>query len=300
MDASKLKSLDLFSSLSDDELEPIAQWTDEIEIETGHHLIRKDGFSYEFFVILEGTAEAMDGDIHLADMTAGDFFGEIGIGTAPAHGVGAGHLSDAAAGDGSAAVPVDGVAAAVRRGAHQDADCRSDGEQPAEPAALSPAVTRSSLPAGTLVGQSASTPESTLGGIHAPLAVRARHPADRGARGVTRCSASAASGEPHLRLFAASDSIVLDKYGTEPVRLGVGAYLSATGADFELLATRSYGRPIESARSSGTPGARCRTASPMGGTACPGSSSSPSSTRRVAWSPSASSPSVPISGTASG
>ena len=58
-------------------------------------------------------------------------------------------------------------------------------------------------------------------------------------------TASAASGEPHLRLFAASDSIVLNKYGTEPVRLDVGAYLSATGADFELLATRSYGRPIE-------------------------------------------------------
>jgi hypothetical protein len=57
--------------------------------------------------------------------------------------------------------------------------------------------------------------------------------------------ASAASGEPHLRLFAASDSIVLNKYGTEPVRLDVGAYLSATGADFELLATRNYGRPIE-------------------------------------------------------
>jgi CRP-like cAMP-binding protein len=83
MDAAKLKSVDLFSSLSDEELERIAQWTDEIEIETGHHLIRKDGFSYEFFVILEGTAEAMDGDVHLADMTAGDFFGEIGIGHSP-------------------------------------------------------------------------------------------------------------------------------------------------------------------------------------------------------------------------
>jgi hypothetical protein len=58
-------------------------------------------------------------------------------------------------------------------------------------------------------------------------------------------TATAATGRPHLRLFAASDSIVLNRYGTEPVRLDVGAYLSATGADFELLATRSYGRPIE-------------------------------------------------------
>jgi CRP-like cAMP-binding protein len=83
MDASKLKSLDLFSSLSDDELERIGQWTDEIEIDTGHHLIRQEGFGYEFFVILEGSAEVMDGEIHLADMTAGDFFGEIGIGHSP-------------------------------------------------------------------------------------------------------------------------------------------------------------------------------------------------------------------------
>lgn len=83
MDAAKLKSVDLFSSLSDEELGRIAQWTDEIEVETGHHLIRQDGFGYEFFVIIEGTAEVMDGDVHLADMTAGDFFGEIGIGHSP-------------------------------------------------------------------------------------------------------------------------------------------------------------------------------------------------------------------------
>ena len=83
MDAAKLKSVDLFSSLSDEELRRIAQWTDEIEVETGHHLIRQDGFGYEFFVILEGTAEVMDGEVHLADMTAGDFFGEIGIGHSP-------------------------------------------------------------------------------------------------------------------------------------------------------------------------------------------------------------------------
>jgi CRP-like cAMP-binding protein len=83
MDASKLKSVELFSSLSDEELERIAQWTDEVEIDTGHHLIRQDGFGYEFFVILEGSAEVMDGEVHLADMTAGEFFGEIGIGHSP-------------------------------------------------------------------------------------------------------------------------------------------------------------------------------------------------------------------------
>jgi CRP-like cAMP-binding protein len=83
MEAAKLKSVDLFSTLSDDERERIAQWADEIEIDTGHHLIRKDGFGYEFFIILEGSAEVMADDVHLADMTAGDFFGEIGIAETP-------------------------------------------------------------------------------------------------------------------------------------------------------------------------------------------------------------------------
>jgi CRP-like cAMP-binding protein len=79
MDAAKLKSVELFSSLSDEERGRIAQWTDEIDVDTGHHLIREDGFGYEFFVILDGTAEVMRGDVHLADMTAGDFFGEIAM-----------------------------------------------------------------------------------------------------------------------------------------------------------------------------------------------------------------------------
>ncbi len=83
MDAAKLKSVDLFSTLSDDQRNRIAKWADEIDIDTGHHLIRQDGFGYEFFIILEGSAEVMDGDVHLADMTAGDFFGEMAMAKVP-------------------------------------------------------------------------------------------------------------------------------------------------------------------------------------------------------------------------
>src|SRR5438094_6381067 len=79
MDAARLSSVDLFSSLSNEDRELIAHWADEIEVDTGHHLIRRDGFGYEFFVIVEGSAEVMDGDVHLADMVAGDFFGEIAL-----------------------------------------------------------------------------------------------------------------------------------------------------------------------------------------------------------------------------
>jgi CRP/FNR family cyclic AMP-dependent transcriptional regulator len=79
MDAGRLASIELFAPLSDDEREQVAAWSDLIEVDTGHHLIRRDGYGYEFFVILEGTAEVMDGEVHLADMKAGDFFGEMAL-----------------------------------------------------------------------------------------------------------------------------------------------------------------------------------------------------------------------------
>ena len=79
MDASTLAQLTLFADLSHADLEQLAAWSDEIEVDTGYHLIRRDGFGYEFFVILEGTAETMDGDRHLSDLQMGDYFGEIAL-----------------------------------------------------------------------------------------------------------------------------------------------------------------------------------------------------------------------------
>jgi CRP/FNR family transcriptional regulator, cyclic AMP receptor protein len=79
MDAAKLKGLGLFEGLSDQQLKQVAAWSDEIEVDTGYHLIRRDGFGYEFFAILEGNAEVMDGERHLADLSAGDFFGEMAL-----------------------------------------------------------------------------------------------------------------------------------------------------------------------------------------------------------------------------
>jgi CRP-like cAMP-binding protein len=79
MDPAVLEGVPLFSELEPAERERVARWADRIDVETGHHLIRRDGFGYEFFVILEGTAEVMLGDVHLADMVAGDFFGEMAL-----------------------------------------------------------------------------------------------------------------------------------------------------------------------------------------------------------------------------
>src|SRR3954449_3403061 len=79
MDAANLTKITLFEGLSDAQLKQIGGWGGEIDVDTGYHLIRRDGFGYEFFAIIDGTAEVMDGERHLADLSAGDFFGEMGL-----------------------------------------------------------------------------------------------------------------------------------------------------------------------------------------------------------------------------
>ena len=79
MDAANLTQIALFEGLSDAQLKQIGGWADEIDVDTGYHLIRRDGFGYEFFAIIDGTAEVMDGERHLADLSAGDFFGEMAL-----------------------------------------------------------------------------------------------------------------------------------------------------------------------------------------------------------------------------
>ncbi len=79
MDAEHLTGLPLFEGLTQQQLQQIAGWADVIDVDINHRLIRNEEFGHEFFVVLDGTAEAMDGDIHLADLARGDFFGEISL-----------------------------------------------------------------------------------------------------------------------------------------------------------------------------------------------------------------------------
>jgi CRP-like cAMP-binding protein len=79
MDPADLQGCPLFAGLTTQQLRQIAAWADVIDVEINERLIRNQEFGHEFFVILEGTAEAMDGEIHLADLAHGDFFGEISL-----------------------------------------------------------------------------------------------------------------------------------------------------------------------------------------------------------------------------
>jgi CRP-like cAMP-binding protein len=79
MDAEKLKDIALFQGLSNKERAQLAPWIDEIDMQAGRELVHQDALGHEFFVVLDGTCEVRDGSTHLADLGAGDFFGEIAL-----------------------------------------------------------------------------------------------------------------------------------------------------------------------------------------------------------------------------
>ncbi|MBV9212788.1 MAG: cyclic nucleotide-binding domain-containing protein [Actinobacteria bacterium] len=79
MDAERLKSVPLFSTLSDDARREFAVWINEMKVSKGKQLVEEGDYAYDLFVIEDGDAEVTrDGD-HVADLGPGDFFGEMGV-----------------------------------------------------------------------------------------------------------------------------------------------------------------------------------------------------------------------------
>ena len=79
MDTNRLKSLPLFESVSDEDLEKISPFVSEVSVSEGKHLVEEGDYAYEFMAIEEGTAEVRRGDQVLAELGPGDFFGEMGL-----------------------------------------------------------------------------------------------------------------------------------------------------------------------------------------------------------------------------
>jgi CRP/FNR family cyclic AMP-dependent transcriptional regulator len=79
LDATRLKSIPLFEEMGDEELGQIAPFAQEVTVDEGKVLVREGDYSYEFMVIQEGTAEVTRGGEHVADLSEGDFFGEMGL-----------------------------------------------------------------------------------------------------------------------------------------------------------------------------------------------------------------------------
>ena len=79
MDASRLASVAIFSDLTKAELERVSRWTDEVSVPEGYELAREGQFAHEFFIIEDGAAAVVVNGDRIAELGAGDFFGEIGL-----------------------------------------------------------------------------------------------------------------------------------------------------------------------------------------------------------------------------
>lgn len=79
MDLNRLKSLPLFESVPDADLQRIAPFVSEVSVSEGKHLVEEGDYAYEFMAIEEGQAEVHRGDQVLAVLGPGDFFGEMGL-----------------------------------------------------------------------------------------------------------------------------------------------------------------------------------------------------------------------------
>jgi CRP-like cAMP-binding protein len=79
VDVKSLEGIGAFSGLSKDELEKLARWTLELEVRAGEDLTKEGRLAHEFFVIEDGAAEVRQNGERIAELGAGDFFGEIGL-----------------------------------------------------------------------------------------------------------------------------------------------------------------------------------------------------------------------------
>ena len=78
-DAEQLASIPLFASLTPEQLRAVASLSELRDEESGAQLVGEDAPGYALFVLLEGTATVTSGDAALAQLTSGDFFGEIAL-----------------------------------------------------------------------------------------------------------------------------------------------------------------------------------------------------------------------------
>jgi CRP/FNR family cyclic AMP-dependent transcriptional regulator len=79
MDSSQLKRIPLFSGASEEELKQVAAFAQSKEVPEGEVVVSEGGFSRELLAIEEGTAEVTRDGQHIADLGAGDVFGEAGM-----------------------------------------------------------------------------------------------------------------------------------------------------------------------------------------------------------------------------
>jgi CRP-like cAMP-binding protein len=79
MDIDHLKTIPLFSSLSDKALKTVAVFASETSVSSGKRLVHEGDYSYDLIVIESGTADVIKGGEVIASLGPGDVFGEMGM-----------------------------------------------------------------------------------------------------------------------------------------------------------------------------------------------------------------------------
>ena len=79
MDPSRLRAIQLFANLSDDDLRRVATFATETSVGENTMLMREGDYATDLVGIEEGTAEVQRGGQTIATLTTGDVFGEMGL-----------------------------------------------------------------------------------------------------------------------------------------------------------------------------------------------------------------------------
>ena len=79
MDPDHLKTIPLFSSLSDKALDTVSVFASETSVSTGKRLVHEGDYSYDLIVIESGTADVIKAGKVIGSLGPGDVFGEMGM-----------------------------------------------------------------------------------------------------------------------------------------------------------------------------------------------------------------------------
>jgi len=79
MEPDRLKTIPLFSSLSERALDTVSVFASETSVSTGKRLVHEGDYSYDLIVIEDGTADVIKGGEVIGSLGPGDVFGEMGM-----------------------------------------------------------------------------------------------------------------------------------------------------------------------------------------------------------------------------
>jgi CRP/FNR family transcriptional regulator, cyclic AMP receptor protein len=79
MDPNRLKAIEIFSHLSDDEAKRLSAFATETSVADGQILMKQGDYSTELIGIEEGTADVIRDGEKIASLGEGDLIGEMGL-----------------------------------------------------------------------------------------------------------------------------------------------------------------------------------------------------------------------------